>query len=180
MPLPNIVKAEWMRLQEAHLVLRSVPLRESRRSTRRLGACRFLPKRLPDGTRTYSILEITISSWVWEHNDINKPETQTQLLDTLRHEVAHALVGPEADHGYLWRQKCREIGANPERTVSMNQSGIKNHTTYKAVCGRCGKDYLSPVRRIRRICKCAVGLDALERSQAHLTYHKVKSEEELL
>lgn len=44
---------------------------------------------------------------LWEDN---------QVLDTLVHEVAHALVGPGHGHGPVWKRKMRELGAVPART----------------------------------------------------------------
>jgi hypothetical protein len=35
------------------------------------------------------------------------------LADSLKHEIAHALVGPGRGHDALWRAKCKEIGARP-------------------------------------------------------------------
>lgn len=39
--------------------------------------------------------------------------TDEEILDTLLHEIAHALAGPKAGHGYEWKQICRRIGATP-------------------------------------------------------------------
>lgn len=43
-------------------------------------------------------------------------EAQTQ--DTILHEVAHALVGPGAGHGPVWRAKARQIGCNGQRQAA--------------------------------------------------------------
>src|SRR5688572_10705180 len=40
----------------------------------------------------------------------NLPE---EILDTLLHEIAHALVGPDHGHDEVWKRKCIEIGARP-------------------------------------------------------------------
>jgi predicted SprT family Zn-dependent metalloprotease len=40
-----------------------------------------------------------------------------EIEDTIRHEIAHALVGPGHGHDYVWRRKCVEVGANPTRTT---------------------------------------------------------------
>jgi len=37
------------------------------------------------------------------------------VLDTILHEIAHALVGPRHGHDAVWRAKCRAVGAKPER-----------------------------------------------------------------
>jgi predicted SprT family Zn-dependent metalloprotease len=57
------------------------------------------------------------------------------VRDTLLHEIAHALVGPGHGHDVVWKRKCVEVGAIPERvcdTVNM-PLGI-----WQAICGGCG------------------------------------------
>lgn len=66
-------------------------------ATRRAGSCRF-------GTRT-----ITLS----RHLARNAPEAE--ILDTLLHEIAHALVGPRHNHDAVWRAKAIELGSSGER-----------------------------------------------------------------
>ena len=41
-----------------------------------------------------------------------------EVLDTILHEIAHALVGPQHGHDAVWRAKAREIGCSGERCVS--------------------------------------------------------------
>jgi len=38
-----------------------------------------------------------------------------QCLDTILHEIAHALIDRKHGHDKVWKQKCREIGAIPKR-----------------------------------------------------------------
>jgi len=71
----------------------------------------------------------------------NQPE---QVRDTLLHEIAHALVGSGHGHNAVWRQKCREIGARPERCCSAELDLPKGR--WAAVCGGCGDEF----RRHRR------------------------------
>lgn len=65
------------------------------RAKRRLGQCRYSTRTIGLG-RDYVL-----------HNDENL------VRDTILHEIAHALVGPGAGHGLVWKNKCREIGARP-------------------------------------------------------------------
>ena len=44
------------------------------------------------------------------------------IRDTILHEIAHALVGPNHGHGAVWRQKAREIGCTATRCHTLNFS----------------------------------------------------------
>ena len=39
--------------------------------------------------------------------------SEEQIRDTVLHEIAHAIAGPEAGHGPLWKATARRIGATP-------------------------------------------------------------------
>jgi len=67
-------------------------------SKRRLGVCKYRQKR------------IEISDYYARHNP------DAAVLDTLRHEIAHALAGPEAGHGPTWQAIAARIGATPRPT----------------------------------------------------------------
>lgn len=47
-----------------------------------------------------------------------KEDTYENVLDTLMHEIAHALVGHGAGHGIVWQRKAIELGAQPTPTKS--------------------------------------------------------------
>jgi predicted SprT family Zn-dependent metalloprotease len=42
--------------------------------------------------------------------------TKAEILDVVRHEVAHAMAGHEAHHGRVWKVACLIVGADPSRT----------------------------------------------------------------
>ena len=73
---------------------------------------------------------------------LSKPLTlandETRVVDTILHEIAHALVGIGHGHDSVWKAKCREIGAKPERCFTSADT-ILIAGKYKAVCGECGK-----------------------------------------
>lgn len=57
--------------------------------------------------------------------------TDEQVIDTLLHEIAHAMLPPSAGHGPEWRRTARSIGCSAERTHS-------NETAPAAWLGSCG------------------------------------------
>lgn len=64
----------------------------------------------------------------------NGPE---EILDTLLHEIAHALVGLGHAHDAVWQQKCFEIGAQP---IRCGQASMPEGR-WKSRCGSCSRDY---------------------------------------
>ncbi len=87
-----------------------VPLRLSRRFTRRLG--QFVPA-LEGGRRTVG--EIALAA------DLILAENDAERIDTLLHEMAHAanyLVEGEVGHGPRWRAWARRVGCRDRATCS--------------------------------------------------------------
>lgn len=95
------------------------------RSKTRLGVCRYGPK------------EIEVSE-VHARND--KAEV---VLDTLKHEIAHALVGPGNGHNEVWRTKAREVGCSPDACVakSEDESLYRPPGKWFAVCPGCSHEF---------------------------------------
>jgi len=62
---------------------------------RRLGVCKYRTRR------------IEIAEYYARNSP---PET---VLDTLRHEIAHAIAGPAAKHGPAWKAVAIRLGATP-------------------------------------------------------------------
>ena len=46
---------------------------------------------------------------------------EAEIRDTVLHEIAHALAGPEARHGPKWRETARRLGATPRANVYEKQ-----------------------------------------------------------
>jgi predicted SprT family Zn-dependent metalloprotease len=59
------------------------------------------------------------------------------ITDTLLHEIAHALVGPNHGHDYTWRRKAIEIGCNGERTCGADVKSTAK-PNYLMKCPTCG------------------------------------------
>lgn len=67
---------------------------------RRAGQCRFHDR------------VISISA------GLTRLHSEAEVRDTVLHEIAHALVGPGAGHGPVWREQARAIGCSAQRCVS--------------------------------------------------------------
>lgn len=109
---------------------------------RRFGVCKYR-------SRT-----IGISKYLAVLND------EAQVKDTILHEIAHALVGPGHGHDAVWKRKCIEIGAKPERCYSSTEVTTPK-LRYYAICGGCGLEHqrakrVNPIQR--RACKCQTHL----------------------
>ena len=109
---------------------------------RRFGSCR-LPRDPRSGPKM-----ITLSRPLTLLND------ETQVRDTILHEIAHAL-SPGAGHGPRWRQKCREIGANPRRTYGDDEviSPPRKPAWFEMGCETCNW-WIDRRRRTRRKLVC--------------------------
>lgn len=63
------------------------------------------------------------------------------IIDTLLHEIAHALVGWSGyGHNKVWKAKCIEIGASPIRCYDPKKVKMPMRL-YRAICSTCGKVY---------------------------------------
>jgi predicted SprT family Zn-dependent metalloprotease len=89
---------------------------------RRLGACKYRVKR------------IEISKFYALHNPLEK------VFDTLLHEIAHALAGPKARHGPVWKAVALRIGATP-RACDTSHETIVTPGDWQAICSACQKTF---------------------------------------
>src|SRR4051794_1787659 len=84
---------------------------------RSMGLCRF------------AVRTIELSAPFVEYNG------EDEIRDTILHEIAHALVGPGHGHDAVWKRKCLEIGAKPQRCGQADMPEGK----WRAACGGCGE-----------------------------------------
>ena len=73
----------------------------------RAGACHFGEKKI-----TFS-------------RNFIKNSDQYDIQDTILHEVAHALVGPQHGHDKVWKQMATELGCSAKRCHSLEFSKYK-------------------------------------------------------
>ncbi|VTR92600.1 Uncharacterized protein OS=Phycisphaera mikurensis (strain NBRC 102666 / KCTC 22515 / FYK2301M01) GN=PSMK_31170 PE=4 SV=1: SprT-like [Gemmata massiliana] len=95
--------------------------------------------------------------------------TDEEVLDTLLHEIAHALVGPRHGHDAVWRAKCRAIGARPEACYGEEIEMPRGR--WRARCPGCTAEYdrhRRPARAEGWYCRpCG-------RNRGALTWHEVE------
>ena len=89
---------------------------------RRLGVCKYRQKR------------VEIADF---HARNNPPEV---VLDTLRHEIAHAIAGPAARHGPRWRVVAVRLRATP-RSCDDSPETVVTPGDWRATCPTCTKTY---------------------------------------
>ena len=87
---------------------------------RQLGVCKYRTKR------------IEIAEYYAQNNPVES------VLDTLLHEIAHALAGPKASHGPAWKAIAVRIGATPRACDNSHQAVVKPGD-WQATCSACKK-----------------------------------------
>jgi predicted SprT family Zn-dependent metalloprotease len=68
---------------------------------RSLGVCKYGPRRIEISRHIISL-------------------PREQIIDTILHEIAHALVGGGHGHNHVWKAMCRKIGCRPERLAPVS------------------------------------------------------------
>jgi len=89
---------------------------------RRLGVCKYRTKRIE----------------IAEYYAQNSPHEK--VLDTLLHEIAHAIAGPAAHHGPAWKAVARRLGAKP-RACDNSHDTVMKPGDWQATCPKCTKTY---------------------------------------
>ena len=58
------------------------------------------------------------------------------ILDTVLHEIAHALVGPGHGHGEVWKEMAVRLGATPRATAKGKKlpSAIERGAKWVCIC----------------------------------------------
>lgn len=74
---------------------------------------------------------IELSAPLTEAND------EYHVLDTILHEIAHAVAGPYAGHNAQWKAIASSLGAQPVR----QKDGQSAPTKYSLICPICDKHF---------------------------------------
>jgi predicted SprT family Zn-dependent metalloprotease len=64
---------------------------------------------------------------------------ESEVRDTLLHEIAHAIAGPQAGHGPEWKRYAALVGARPERCY--DETIVAPRPRYISACPNCRKVY---------------------------------------
>lgn len=95
------------------------------------------------GSCSYETKLITLSRLYCLH------ASDEEVRDTILHEIAHALVGPDHHHDKVWKAKARSIGCTAERCHQTEFAP----PLYILSCPTCGWRHKSNVRRRNIVCK---------------------------
>jgi len=75
------------------------------------------------------------------------------IRDTLLHEIAHALTGPGHGHDDVWKRKCLEVGAIPERLCLDAQMPQGRWQATCACCGMLHQRHREPKHKVGWHCR---------------------------
>lgn len=78
----------------------------------------------------FNPLEISISEYYLESDVV----TETDVNDTILHEMAHAIAGHEAMHGPKWKRVAKRLGCSAERCATAFLAS--KHYKYSLKCGK--------------------------------------------
>ncbi len=109
------------------------------KTKRRLGVCKYRAKRIE----------------IAEYYARNSP--RETVIDTLLHEIAHAIAGPAARHGPAWKAVAIRLGATP-RACESSHAVVVTPGDWQASCPACEKTfhlYRRPKALSGFRCRCA-------------------------
>ena len=64
--------------------------------------------------------------------------SENDIIETILHEIAHALIGSGHGHNNVWRNKAMSIGCNGQRVTN---SIVKVEPRFKIICALCGTSW---------------------------------------
>ncbi len=73
---------------------------------------------------------------------------EAEVRDTILHEIAHALVGPQHGHDAVWRAKAVEIGSSGERCTSPDAPRVIGDWVGRCPAGHQRSRHRAPTRLV--------------------------------
>ena len=64
--------------------------------------------------------------------------TVEHVIDTILHEIAHALAGRTANHGPVWKAQAKKIGAIPKACAT---DAVMPQGRWQARCSGCAREF---------------------------------------
>jgi len=77
---------------------------------------------------------------------------ESEVVDTILHEIAHAIAGYEADHGPIWQAVAKGLGARPEACADMSTHVSTAQYTAECSCGISHRPFFAKPR-LQRSCR---------------------------
>lgn len=120
---------------------------------------RFNNRRRAAGTCKWGYKTIELSLPITTHAN------EADVTDTILHEIAHALAGADAGHGWKWVQIARSIGCKgnrcfDERTKPSTTEAYKLVAKYKAVCVNGHEHFANRAKKKKSSCgRCSSRFD---------------------
>jgi predicted RNA-binding Zn-ribbon protein involved in translation (DUF1610 family) len=113
---------------------------------------------------------IELAPWIFS--------SEEQTIETIRHEAAHALAGPQHHHDAVWKSWALKLGSNATTSIDCAAAGIKvpERKLYVAACPTCGKVYRRRGKpRTRKYCRKCYRYDDSERARLHYNRRVLES-----
>ena len=99
---------------------------------RYFGCCRYKILVFKGGELTIPGGEIILS------RPLTALNSRAQVVDTLLHEISHAICGPGIGHSKAWKETAKKLGCRPERCCDTTKL-ILPPPRYIAECPNCGR-----------------------------------------
>ena len=78
----------------------------------------------------------------------------TEIIDTILHEIAHAIVGCQHNHDEVWKRTAKRIGAKPQETSNSldSQMSFKYYIYNPLTNTVCGRSNTSKTSWVKQSC----------------------------
>ena len=124
------------------------------KAKRRLGCCKYGPKIITLSLPNAQLNEKAVS------------------IETLKHEIAHALTPDDGGHGVAWKRMARQLGCSAERCANQSVNVVKGE--YRARCQACGQEFhLHRQTKKNCLCQCTRGEPQSVRAKYRLTFRHI-------